>query len=713
MKSAKKTLSVLICALLIVLSLPLAAGAADYGVNDYASLAQALSASSSTVRLTDDITLPSEETAGYGNLTVPSPGCELYLNGHTLNLGAYGIICNGSLSVINNSTEKGTIVSDTDTLTLRGTSSALSLSSGVKVESRNGDAVVSNVTAERNITIQGAEVKADNGSAVKVAGYGTRVYFYGTKLSGKYGITSDFSSAPKPSRTPKTSNIYILSGTIDASDKVFNNNTSDVGNGYTNSFYNLINFHLGAGAFSKNIYEENPDIKWKMPDSNMILTTPPELVMYGGYYTIIPEISSQYELAEALENGGIYSLVCGINISSALTVKADTTVFCNGSTLKANSSLVNMFEANLDNSGKLTIEDAVLDGNSMTRHAYLNNSPLNSDNTYSGFALKNCTVKNFRTSDFKSTITTKGSQSLELENCVFDYDTFPIDDESPTSLVYVSENCNASIKNCDLTSYSTSSAVINDGNLVIDGGEYKSPDGYKTVINNGSASLSVKDGTFSSELYKYISEDKFMVRVRDNTSDGKYIIKDDFDGAAAVEDVNLFGLNYSRYLNLQLLGVQKKHEIPDVGVSKQEELNPDNSPKDNSIRFVTVLNEGLVKGNNIADYGYVVAKVNGKQPDEIYPTRIFDIMKCNSYNGEKTISCMGTKNEVVDENFGNPENNLTTYKYVTLSVNNIDEGCSVAARFYVKTKDGKYYYSDYIKGNETLKGIVASVESLN
>lgn len=712
MVSAKKFISVLICALLIIVCVPLSAGAADYEVYDYASLVSALSNSSSNIRLTDDISMPYETTTGYDNLNVSS-SCELYLNGHTLELGAYGIVCTGTLTINNGSTEKGVIVSNKNAVTVSGTASSLTLNTGVKVESRNGDAVVSNVTAQRPISIAGAEIKADNGSAVKVAGYGTILTFSGSRLSGKYGITTDFSEAPKPSKTPKVSNIYLLSGTIDAEQKVLNNNTSNVGNGYTYGFYKLVNFHLGAGAFSKNIYTENPDIIWKMSDSNQVLTSPPELVMFDGFYTIIPEISSQSELSEALENGGIYSLACSINVTSALNPKSDTTVLCNGNTIKASATFTNLFEVNLDNSGKLTIENAVLDGNNTARHAYLNQSPLNSANAGSGFELKNSTVKNFKTTDYKSTITTKGWQSLELENCVFSGNVFPINEESATAVISISDNCNASVKNCEITSYGTSSAVINNGNLVIDGGTYESPDGFKSVINREGASLSVKDGVFSSELYKYTADTKFMIRVQDTSTDGKYIVKDNFDGSASVEDVNLFDLNYSEYTNLQLLGVQKKHEIPGVDISKQEAKNPDDTVKENSIRFITTLNEGLIKGNNIADYGYVLAKVSGKQPSEVYSTRIFDILKCGSYNGEKTISCKGTKNNVAGENYGDPDISSTTYKYVTISVNNIDEGCSIAARFYIKTKDGKIYYGNYLKGNETLRGIAASVESLN
>ena len=68
---------------------------------------------------------------------------------------------------------------------------------------------------------------------------------------------------------------------------------------------------------------------------------------------------------------------------------------------------------------------------------------------------------------------------------------------------------------------------------------------------------------------------------------------------------------------------------------------------------------------------------------------------------------------VTDADYGTASKS-TTYKYVTLSVNNIEEGSSIAARFYVKTKNGKVYYGDYIKAatSETFKGIAASVESL-
>ena len=69
-------------------------------------------------------------------------------------------------------------------------------------------------------------------------------------------------------------------------------------------------------------------------------------------------------------------------------------------------------------------------------------------------------------------------------------------------------------------------------------------------------------------------------------------------------------------------------------------------------------------------------------------------------------TCKGSSNSISGE-FGQFSSD-TDYKYVTLSLTNTSGSTdTVAARFYVKTKDDKFYYADYIDGNNQKHGGMA------
>ncbi len=731
----KKLFSVILSALLTALIIPsasLTAGALSYNVSDYSELVSAIGNCTATtpIYLTDDIVLPLERNGGYDDLYLPSKTYNFYLNGNKLDLGAYTINCEGELNIFNGSSEIGEIIANDTVITLNGSNSSFHTSSGMEITSRNGDAVVSRITANKDIIIEGAAIKAPNGSAVFVGGYGNKLTLKGCKLYGKYGVTTDFSEAVYYKKY-KVAEILLQSGLIDAEEKVLNNNTEDVGNSITTNFYNMVRFFIVAGSFSEDIFSAYPDISWRYPGVG-VLSALPELIDYNGYKTIVPTITSDSELTDALNNGGVYALACDITVNSAKNADVDGKIFGNGYTIKADSSMNNMFIVENDNAGTLDIENAVLDGNNNVDCAYFNNCPLNASNTTTAFAIKNSTIKNFYPRNY-SVVYTKGAQGLDLDEVVFTDNRASLSNSENGSAVYVSSDCSASVKNSvvnglknglgitnegnltltDTDVISTSGNAVDDkgGNLTINGGEFEAPEGKKAVSTTQDSSVTVNDGIFSTELYDYVAADKFMIREKDNTSDGKYVVKNDFSGLTDVEDSNEFGLSLTSYSNLQILGAQKKHAINNVDNSQQESNNPDKC-----LRFITTVNEGLIKGNNVEDYGYVVAKVSDRQPDSLYQSRLFDILGYKKWNGEKTLSCKGTYNNVVsDTNFGDPESSATTYKYVTLAVNNIEEGCSIAARFYVKTKDGKLHYGDYyrIVDNKTFPGIAASIESLN
>lgn len=159
-----------------------------------------------------------------------------------------------------------------------------------------------------------------------------------------------------------------------------------------------------------------------------------------------------------------------------------------------------------------------------------------------------------------------------------------------------------------------------------------------------------------------------------------------------------FGLNLGSYLNMQMLGIQLKNSIPTEG-------------GDDGVRFVTAVNSKLLKGSNIEDYGYIVAKFNANVED-----LNTNMDKFTADKFEKDINvftCKGTSNSISGD-FGQYSTE-TDYKYVTLAVTGTSgKSGNLIARFYVKTKDGKYHYADYINSsNQTYSGMAFDLSAVS
>ena len=169
-------------------------------------------------------------------------------------------------------------------------------------------------------------------------------------------------------------------------------------------------------------------------------------------------------------------------------------------------------------------------------------------------------------------------------------------------------------------------------------------------------------------------------------------------GTQAVIDENNFGLNLSNYLNMQILGIQLKNSIATEGGA-------------DGVRFVTAVNSNLLKGSNIEDYGYIVAKINANVEDL---NTNMDKFTADKFEKDINVfSCKGTSNSISGD-FGQYSTE-TDYKYVTLAVTGTSEQSgNLIARFYVKTKDGKYHYADYINGNsETNSGMAFDLTAVS
>ena len=163
-----------------------------------------------------------------------------------------------------------------------------------------------------------------------------------------------------------------------------------------------------------------------------------------------------------------------------------------------------------------------------------------------------------------------------------------------------------------------------------------------------------------------------------------------------------FGLDLDNYLNMQMLGIQLKNSIATEG-------------GDDGVRFVTAVNSNLLKGSNIEDYGYIVAKINSDV------TTLYNNM--DKFTAEQFIAqgaadtniftCKGSSNSISGE-FGKYSSD-TDYKYVTLAVTGTSgKSGNLIARFYVKTKDGQYHYADYINGsNQTYSGMAFDLSAVS
>ncbi|MEE3428997.1 MAG: leucine-rich repeat protein [Ruminococcus sp.] len=165
-------------------------------------------------------------------------------------------------------------------------------------------------------------------------------------------------------------------------------------------------------------------------------------------------------------------------------------------------------------------------------------------------------------------------------------------------------------------------------------------------------------------------------------------------------DKNLFALPGELvYTKAKLLGVQKKETIK-------------TDTAGTGLRFVAELSSEYVNKENV-DYGFEIVKTSKNNTAEFNTGGGFGIMQnlINTHSDNiKSISCKNTDNNIVSD-YGNRSTD-TTYKYVTLAINNIDADQGIAVRFYVEI-DGVRYYSSYTNSTgDTFRGCCASCETL-
>lgn len=278
-----------------------------------------------------------------------------------------------------------------------------------------------------------------------------------------------------------------------------------------------------------------------------------------------------------------------------------------------------------------------------------------------------------------------------------------------TTYVYNGNGCNATgdtivIENAGSSYQPVKSVSISNGTFTTTDTNKSATATYAKESGAPMTKNFVSGGSFSSAVPEESCADGWVPAPL-NPATGMYTVEADTNPlnyleAESVSDGNKFGLS-GKYLMGTLLGVQKKDYIADA--DKTSENKEQETGKD--IRFVAVLDREILQGAD--DYGFVLARLN--DTSKTYGTTVFDNLKAYFGNGEKTVSAMGTYNNVCSGNeaYGDPTDNSTDYKYITCAVNGLESNDRVVARFFVK-KGGKTYYSKYAGQNYDYTGCIAA-----
>ena len=218
--------------------------------------------------------------------------------------------------------------------------------------------------------------------------------------------------------------------------------------------------------------------------------------------------------------------------------------------------------------------------------------------------------------------------------------------------------------------------IYNGGNLTVSSG---SVSGNQNSVNNAkaNATTTITGGSFTGKLQNTAG----TIAVSGGTFDT------DVDAFAAPGYVGtqLSATTFGVKVDDNPLGL-----APIVGFQQKAGVLSGNDIDTQGVRIIT-----KVEGCDLTqfdEYGYVVVKVTGKEQ----ASANFNNMKAYGGNGEKTIKCNGTVNNI--DGLGTP--------YVTLAVNGMSDGDQVAARFYA-IKDGVTYYSNYVS-TARYNGIIAT-----
>lgn len=671
MKLTKKFISLLIAIILassaiICTALPVAA--AEITVDSYASLSAALSGGGSglTVKLANDITAGGDVV--FESLSEPT----LDLCGHTLSLGNRSLVVSNLSGIFNIRGEGGVITADNDAVVFTGSSGTLNINSNVSIVSEMSNAVV-NRSSGRIVNLNGAKLFAENGCGLLLSANNSDGKSCSSALikpDSNSGVQTEinakhcFGVESYPTSVSGTkATVSMAQGAVLVGGEAICEAKSD----YL-SFVNTKN--RGGSTITSGSYSENIINSYGVSIRNGY-----SLLRDGEFYGVysnssIGSVSDEESYRQALDIGGAYYVTDDFAVSESGEITSDANIIIDGQGhtiefINSGSYIV----GDISDGIRVTMSNLIFDGKNKADSLYTK--------VVTDLLSKPNTIYLFDCSD----------SSFKDKVLAFRY---KLETDSALSSPYTintGEKISLDLNGHTVSTLGDFAAFNVDGELLItdsDGnGKILSEEPFDT---SDGGSVSIYGGTYNSSVYNYIAEDLagFIIKNDDGTST-VYSGSDVLKSATAKESSDV--MRYGNLHNLETLGYQKKAtgKLKGNGVDTQ------------GIRLVTVVNSGLIKSANIKDYGYVIAKYDGdKEIGELN----FSGLRPWSYNGEKVISCRNSTNNFANE-YG-LYSAETKYKYVTLAVNGMKDGDRIVARFYIRTTDGKLYFSNYSNYNGIL-----------
>ena len=665
MKFTKKFISLILCAAISLTTLfcgVVSAAAATVSVSSYQDIQEAIASGSldgATISLDSDI------TAG-GDISFEDiQDLTIALNGHTLSLSDYTLTFSntGDTSIVGGATAVigGTITANNNAVCFSGTSGILTVENNVVISSENANALVNNSEGLR-VVLTGAQLYAENGCGVLLksdADSGAELIFTvgdysSSKISAKKCVGAYSTAGDNVQAVNST--VKIAYGARLFGEKIFD---TESGLLTVTSYSSSSSYAISMGTYSENISQV-----YSIPirSKYSILHDGENFTVFKN--TAIKSITDEASFINALKKSGAYKLTADFTVSEPVTVSADADVIITG----------NGYEVAFDNNGRyLSVENGVdyrltfsnisIEGNGVGSFYSQSVSSLN-DLKAGSVYLFDSTIENF--------------SSFMSYECVAENDIYLDHTINLTS----SEKLELDLNGKTITVQDgVSPAFSVNGFLVI-----KDTAGSGRVIADNlvskseNAKVAVCGGTFSKNVYDYTARDKSVFNiVNDDKTDTVYSSESVLYDAMSKEPDD--PMTEDNLANLKTLGYQIK---AGTTTDKGNDINT------HGIRIITVVNEGLIKSANIKEYGYVVAKYTGDK--ELKDLKL-NQLTASVGNGQKVIPANKTSNTLWG-NYGKYSTD-TKYKYVTLAVNGLDENEKIVSRFYIKTTDGKTYYSKY------------------
>ena len=289
--------------------------------------------------------------------------------------------------------------------------------------------------------------------------------------------------------------------------------------------------------------------------------------------------------------------------------------------------------------------------------------------------------------------------------------------------IYKPSNGSLTLTDTDVTG--ETAVYVKSGDVTIDGGTFTGTGaaadyqyngnganitGDAVVIDNcgypgGAPTVAIFDGNFSSAngdaVASYVKQDDptyssaTFDKIDEFISGGTY----SSDVTALCDDTFVAVKDASGNYVVIVDPLEDKAEIEGYQIkvvgSSQSTDDAGNDINTKGLRILTKVDNDFLA--TCDDYGYVVAKVSGKDQ----ATANFSLLTNDGGNGQKVISCKNTSNHGLKD----IDNN-----YVTLAVNGMGDNDQVAVRFYV-VKNGVMY--SYYTGAMKYNGIIATMPASN